>query len=224
MKTDAEIPEDVQTLVTQAEGDIILAQCFTVASDDDYAQASEILKIVKGRYQEIETKRKAMTLPLDEAKRRIMDFFRQPLEQLGNAEHQIKSALLAFTQERERIRWEQEEQLQALARVERERLNKLTSEKLSQALEEDNLEKAEEILDTVVEVAAPTVQRERLKVQGIKTVTRWKYKIIDESLIPREYLMPNEKLLANTAVATKGATKIPGVEFYSESTVSSMAS
>ena len=223
MKTNAEIPEDVQTLVTQAEGDIFLAQRFTVASDDDYAQAGEILKTVKGRYQEIEAKRKAMTLPLDEAKRRIMDFFRQPLEQLGNAERQIKSAMLAFTQECEKARREQEEQLQALARAERERLNKLTSEKLSQALEAGNFEKAEEILDTAVEVATPTVQQEKLKVQGIKTVTRWKHRIVDESLIPREYLMPNEKLLANIAVTAKGAVKIVGVEFYSESTVSSTA-
>ena len=223
MKTNAEIPEDVQTLVTQAEGDIFLAQRFTVASDDDYAQAGEILKTVKGRYQEIEAKRKAMTLPLDEAKRRITDFFHQPLEQLGNAERQIKSAMLAFTQECERVRREQEEQLQALARAERERLNKLTSEKLSQALEAGNLEKAEEILDTVVEVATPTVQREKPKVQGIRTVTRWKHRIVDESLIPREYLMPNERLLANIAVTAKGAVKIVGVEFYSESTVSSTA-
>jgi len=223
MKTDAEIPEDVQTLVTQAEGDIFLAQRFTVASSDDYVQAGEILKTVKGHYQEIETKRKEMTSPLDEAKRRIMDFFRQPLEQLGNAERQIKSAMLTFTQEREKARREQEEQLQALARAERERLNKLTSEKLSQALETGNLEKAEEILDAVVEVATPTVQQEKPKVQGVKTVIRWKYRIVDESLIPREYLIPNEKLLANIAVTTKGTVKIAGIEFYSESTVSSTA-
>ena len=223
MKTNTEIPEDVQVLVAQAEGDVALARHFTIASSDNYAQAGEILKTVKGRYQEIETKRKEMTSPLDEAKRRIMDFFRQPLEQLSNAERQIKSAMLAFMQEQERIRREQEERLQALARVERERLDKLTSEKVSQALEEGNFEKAGEILDTVAEVAVPTVQLEKPKAQGIKMVTRWKYRIVDESLIPREYLMPNEKLLASMAIAAKGATKIAGVEFYSESTVSSAA-
>ena len=223
VKTNTEIPEDVQTLVAQAEGDMVLAQRFTIASSDDYVQASEILKTVKGRYQEIEAKRKGMTAPLDEAKKRIMDFFRQPLEQLSNAERQIKSAMLAFMQEQEKVRREQEEQLQALARAERERLNKITAEKISQAVEEGNLKKAEEILDAVVEVAAPTVQQEKPKAQGIKMVTRWKYRIIDESLIPREYLVPNEKLLANTAVATKGVIKIAGVEFYSESTVSSAA-
>ena len=220
-KESAEIPEDVQVLVAQAEGDMVLAQRFTIASNDNYVQAGEILKTVKGRYQEIEAKRKEMTSPLDEAKRRIMDFFRQPLEQLSNAERQIKSAMLTFMQEQERIRREQEERLQALARVERERLDKLTSEKVSQALEEGNFEKAGEILDTVAEVAVPTVQLEKPKVQGIKMVTRWKYRIIDESLIPREYLIPNEKLLASMAIAAKGATKIAGVEFYSESTVSS---
>lgn len=74
----SEIPEDVQVLVAQAEGDMVLAQRFTIASNNDYVQAGEILKTVKGRYQEIEIKRKEMTSPLDEAKKRIMDFFRQP--------------------------------------------------------------------------------------------------------------------------------------------------
>lgn len=217
------IPEDVQKLVTQAEGDVVLAQCFTVVSNYGYIEAGEILKTIKGRYQEIETKRKEMTLPLDEAKRRIMDFFRQPLEQLSNAERQIKGAMLGFTQEQERIRREEEQRLQALARKEQERLDKLAIEEISQAQKEGNLEKAEKILDTVAQVAVPIVQSEKPKVQGIKTVTRWRYKVTDEALIPREYLIPNEKLLANIAITTKGAIKIPGVEFYSESMVTSTA-
>lgn len=217
------IPEDVQMLVTQAEGDIVLAQRFTIASNDDYAKAAGILKTVKGRYQEIETKRREMTLPLDETKRRIMDFFRQPLEQLSNAERQIKTAILAFTQEQEKIRREQEEGLQALARAEQERLDKLAMEKISQAQQEGNVEKAEEILAAAVQVAVPIVQSEKPKVQGIKTITRWRHKVIDGVLIPREYLMPNEKMLADIAIATKGTIKIPGVEFYSESIVASIA-
>ncbi|MCJ7669553.1 MAG: hypothetical protein MUO61_03430 [Dehalococcoidia bacterium] len=217
------IPEDVQTLVTQAEGDIVLAQRFIIASNDDYVKAGEILKTVKGRYQEIEAKRKEMTLPLDEAKRKIMDFFRQPLEHLSNAERQIKSAILVFGQEQERIRREQEQQLQVLARAEQERLDKLAMEGITQAQEEGNLGKVEEILATVVQIAIPVVQSEKPKVQGIKTVTHWRYKVIDETLIPREYLIPNEKLLANIAITTKGTIKIPGVEFYTESTVASSA-
>jgi len=218
-----EIPEDVQGLVKQAEGEIVLAHHFTVVSNNGYVEAGEILKRIKGRYQEIETKRKEMTLPLDEAKRKIMDFFRQPLEQLSSAERQIKGAMGAFTQEQERIRREEEQRIQALARAEQDRLDKLAMDQIAQAQKEGDTEKAAKILDAVVQVAVPIVQFERPKVQGIKTVTRWKHRIINGTLIPREYLIPNDKLLADIAVSTKGAMKIPGVEFYSESMVTSTA-
>lgn len=218
-----EISEDMQKLVTQAEGDVALAQCFTIISNDGYIKAGEILKTIKGRYQEIEAKRKEMTLPLDETKRRIMDFFRQPLEQLSNAERLIKGAMVGFTQEQEKIRREEEQRIQALAREEQERLDKLVMEGIAQAQKEGNLAKAEEILATVVQVAVPIVQSEKPRVQGIKTITRWKYRVIDGALIPREYLIPNEKMLADIAISAKGTIKIPGVEFYSESTVASIA-
>lgn len=218
-----EISEDAQKLITQAEGDVALAQSFRIVSNDGYITAAEILKSIKGRYQEIEAKRKEMTLPLDEAKRRVMDFFRQPLQQLSSAEGQIKGAMVGFTQEQERVRRQEEQRIQALAREEQERLDRLATEKISQAQQEGNLDEAEKILDAVVQVAVPIVVSEKPKVEGIKTVTRWSYKIIDETLIPREYLMPCEKVLAHIAITTKGTIKIPGVEFYSDSTVTSIA-
>ena len=220
--TTFEISEDTRRLVTEAEGDVALAQSFKIVSNDGYITAAEILKSIKGRYQEIETKRKEMTLPLDEAKRRIMDFFRQPLEQLSGAERQIKAAMVMFTQEQERVRREEEERIQALAREEQERLDKSAMEGISQAQKEGSLDEAERILEAVVQVPVPIVVSEKPKVQGIKTVTRWKHKVIDEALIPREYLIPNEKLLADTAIRTKGEIKIPGVEFYSEALVASI--
>jgi len=218
-----EISEEMQNLVIQAQGNVALAQRFTIVSNDGYIQAGEILKKVKRCYQEIETKRKELTLPLDESKKRIMNFFRQPLEQLSSAERQIKGAMLGFTEEQERIRREEEQRIQALAREEQERLDKLVMEQITQAQKEGNLEKAAKILDTVVQVAVPIVQSEKPKVQGIRTVTRWKYKVVDEALLPRQYLIPNEKMLADIAIRTKGAIKIPGVEFYFESMVTSTA-
>ena len=118
-----EISEEAQKLVTQAEGDAALAQCFTISSNDEYIKAGEILKTIKGRYHDIETKRREMTIPLDEAKKRVMDFFRQPLERLSNAERLIKGAMVAFTQEQERIRQAEEQRIQTLAREEQERLS-----------------------------------------------------------------------------------------------------
>lgn len=218
-----EISEDAQRLVTEAAGDIALAQCFSVVSNDGYIEAGEILKTIKGRYQDMEARRKEMTVPLDEAKKRIMDFFRQPLEQLGEAERLIKGAMVAFTQEQERIRLEEQQRIQALALEEQRQRDEVLEKQIAQAQEKGDSGKAEELLASATQAAVPVVQSEKPKVPGIKTTTRWRYKIIDEALIPREYLMPNEKLLADTAIATKGTIKVPGVGFYSESIVASTA-
>jgi len=218
-----EIPAEAQNLVTQTWEDLAIAESFSISSNKAYAEAGEILKTIKGRYREIENKRREMTLPLDEAKKRVMDFFRQPLERLSNAERLIKGAMVAFTQEQERIRQAEEQRIQALAREEQERLDKELEKQITQAQEEGDNERAESLLDTATKIAVPLVQTEKPKVQGIKTITRWRYKIVDEALIPREYLMPNEKLLADMAIMTKGTIKVPGVEFYSESIVASTA-
>lgn len=217
-----EIPAEAQKLVTQAEDDLALAQSFTISSNEAYAQAGEILKTIKGRYRDIESKRREMTVPLDETKKRIMDFFRQPLERLNNAEGLIKGAMLRFTQEQERIRQAEEQRIRELARQEQERLDKALEDEITQAQKEGDTSKAESLLEAAIEIPLPVVPHERPRVEGIKTVTRWRFKIVDEALIPREYLIPNEKLLADMAVRTKGAVKVTGVEFYPESLVASV--
>lgn len=68
---------------------------------------------------------------------------------------------------------------------------------------------------------APTVIRESPKVQGVTMRTRWKSRVVDAQAVPREYMVVNEKALDDIATATKGALKIPGVEFYGVSEVSS---
>jgi len=214
-----EIPVDAQQLVTQTEQDLAIAESFSISSNDGYAQAGEILKTIKGRYRDIENKRKDMTLPLDETKKRIMDFFRQPLERLASAERLIKGAMLSFTQEQERIRRLEEARIRELARLEQERRDRELEQRISQAQQDGDTAKAETLLATATEIATPVVLSQKPRVEGVKTMTRWKFRIVNEALIPREYLMPNERLLADTATKTKGSLEVPGVEFYPEQTI-----
>lgn len=50
------------------------------------------------------------------------------------------------------------------------------------------------------------------KTAGVSTVTEWGFRITDESLIPREYLMVDEKKIRAVVKAMKKQTNIPGVE------------
>lgn len=217
------IPEDAQNLVSQVETDLAVTQSFAITCNDNYVQAGEILKMVKGRYQQIEAKRKEMTNPLDEAKKRIMDFFRQPLERLSETERNIKAGMVRFTQEQERLRKIEQDRLQAIAREEQRQRDELLEKQIAEAQERGDEKIAEVLLESASQATIPIVPSEKPQVEGIKTITRWKYRIIDEALIPREYLIPNEKLLASVAASTKGAVKVAGIEFYPESTIASKA-
>lgn len=63
----------------------------------------------------------------------------------------------------------------------------------------------------VAQVAAPAPP----KVKGLSMRTMWSARIVNVDLVPREYLIVNEAALNKVAEATKGAIKIPGVEFES---------
>jgi hypothetical protein len=47
----------------------------------------------------------------------------------------------------------------------------------------------------------------------------WKHRIIDETKVPREYLMIDESKLGAMARATKGTVKVDGVEFYADDVI-----
>ena len=187
----------------------------------EYENAAEFLKCIKRTAKSIEDKRKSITRPLDMAKKSIMDLFRKPLCDLSEAEGLVKRGMLAFSQEQERIRREREAQLREQARREEERKRRQLEERAKKAEASGKVEKAEALRERAEEVfvptpvVAPTVNR----VSGIVEKTVWKYRIVDVNKIPREYMIPDEKAIANIGRATKGRVTIPGVEFYPEKTL-----
>jgi len=67
-------------------------------------------------------------------------------------------------------------------------------------------------------VAAPVIQVAQAapKVDGASTRKTWKARVVDETNVPREFLMVNEKALDAYAKATKGKFAVGGVEFYEQ--------
>ena len=51
------------------------------------------------------------------------------------------------------------------------------------------------------------------KVEGVSTRTVWKYRFANEFMIPRNYLMPDEKKIGAHARSMRESASIPGVEF-----------
>lgn len=52
-------------------------------------------------------------------------------------------------------------------------------------------------------------------------VVRWKHRVIDVRLVPREYMVVDDRLLASIATSQKDKASVPGVEFFTESSVRS---
>lgn len=64
----------------------------------------------------------------------------------------------------------------------------------------------------------PTMKKAAPKIKT-KIVEAWTYEVLDESLVPREYLMLDEKKINMECRNHKGKTKIPGIRAYDKNAV-----
>ncbi len=188
-----------------------------IANNIDYERTAEELKQIKSIYNILETERKSATKPMDEAKKKIMDWFRTPLDRLVNAETKRKKAILTYQQEQERKRKEEENRLAELKQKEAEKLQK----KAEKAEAKGDTEKAEELRQQAQDTAAitPTVGSTIQKVEGTTTKKLWKFEIIDEKLIPRSYLIPDTAKIGKEVRACGDSLSIPGIRIYAEETL-----
>ena len=108
---------EVKELTAQTEQLLALSATYTVATAAQYTDAGEQLKSIKAAAKKLDTLRKSMTQPLDLAKKAIMDFFRAPEEKLARAESGIKRAMIAYSDEQDRIRREFAESLRGMTPI-----------------------------------------------------------------------------------------------------------
>ena len=126
---------------------------------------------------------------------------RKEAEARAKAEEARRAAETADKAERERLLKEaQKADLQAAA---------------AQAKAEVKAETAAAVVAPVIEIKAP----EKQEGESVRKV--WKAKIIDANLIPPAFLASwiDPKKVDDFALTTKGAMKIPGVEFYAENSM-----
>lgn len=133
-----------------------------------------------------------------------------------------------YIAEQERIRNEAErEHLEAEAKA-REiadravskagKLEAIGKEEAATATVNGAYEKVQEIME-----AAPEIPDE-IDTKGLTVREDWKFSIVDAALIPREYLVPDEKKIGRIVRAMKDQTNIPGVRVYAESGVATRTS
>lgn len=201
-----------QAIVEQAEEVSSLAATFTIRTQQEYDKAGDYRKNIKGAIKQIEELRFSFTRPLDELKKKWMEFFNVPLTKLANGDRILEQGRLAYSREQERIRQEQERKLQAEA----EKKRKEALQKAEAARAAGNDAKAEKYEDKANGIVAPSLAPSVEKTAGIATRKFWKFEITNEAIIPRKYLTPNLTLIGKEVRAAGDVLSIPGVKIYAE--------
>jgi hypothetical protein len=188
------------------------AKSLEILTAEHFEDASRFLKSVKTAQKVASEFFAPMKKKAHDAWKAIKAKENETLAPLSEAEAMLKRKMLSYNREQEAIRREEQRKLQAKAdadaRKERERLEKLAASRKTPEKQEEYREAAAAIVAPVVEVA-PVVP----KVKGQTIRKTWKAEVVDVALVPREYMVVNQKALDAIARSTKGAITIPGVKF-----------
>ena len=195
------------------------ARALTIRSPNDYEEAAGWLKSIKGFLNVIETARLKVTKPLNEALRARNAEAKEASQPLLEAETKIKRSMIAYSDEQDRIRKEEQRRLDEAAEKERQRLDEIAQRAAAKGQDK----KAENFADRAAAVQAPVVQTAAPKVGGISIPKVWTFEITDEDLIPREYLVIDEVRIRKVVTALKGDTKIPGVRVFEQKRIAAGA-
>lgn len=173
-----------------------IANDFQINNDDDLAQSADILKKISEGEKLLTTRKEEITRPLMQSLSSIRDLFK-PIE-LGFADSKkmLKSKVVAYQLEQEEKA--EKEKARLAARVEKGTMRADTAASKIEAIEEPKKSVAG-------------------SVGKISTRILVKVRIVDETAIPREYLVPDMAKI--TEAVLKQGIEIPGVEKYEEKSI-----
>jgi len=224
IEIDQQVEKESTAVVTQA------VQYAVIKTPEQFNMAGEFLKTIKSMQKKVSDTFDPIVQRAHATWKEVLSQKAKFFDPLDDAEKKIKSSMIRFSDEQEKIRLEAERKAQAEARAKEEAERKKLEEKAQKAEEKGNLEKAEELRNKKEEVFIPTPSIQSIvpKVSGIKTQKVWKARIVDFTKIPAEHLIVTDKqreahqsYLNGVAKSMKGTIKISGVEFFEESAIAS---
>lgn len=165
----------------------VLNREVVISNQEEYTQAGDVMKLCKNKIKEIDEERKLYTQPLDESKKRIMAKAKSITEPLEKYVEKISKAMGEWYLAEEKRRQEEQKKL-----------------------EEQAIKEAGDSPDVIV----PIVESVKTTRGQVSTTTGIKYndfEIVDEALIPREYLMVDESKIKE-AINKGGVKSISGIK------------
>ena len=226
METDLAVA-GVETLRQDIAPIVARANAITVRTPDQRTEAVKFLKSVKGAHRRVTDFFAPLVEATHKAWKRTTEARTSVLDPLEAAECTVKTTVMTYDQEQEHIRLDEQRRLQAIAdetaRKERERLEKEAAKLKTPELREARLEQAAALIAPVVTIAEPE------KPKGESTRKLWRARLTDKAALIQAAAQGNEiaatcltfdQTAANKlATAMKGAVPVPGIEWYSETSL-----
>jgi hypothetical protein len=201
------------------------AESIKVVDQVTRVQAAELGRVIATLESAAKEKFDAIKKPLTEAKNRVLAWEHEVVDPLVRVKRLLSAAIGLFDQSEERKRREEEERIQTQLRVqaEAEERERAANQAIADAMEleaQGDKAGAEAVLNNpvpqLVYVPPVILQRETVKVAGVASQQTWKFRITNRDLIPREYMIPDEKVIGQIVRALKDKANIPGIEVYPE--------
>lgn len=180
--------KDVALVKDQTSKATAAAQGLVIKTQEDVDKAGGILSKMKGVARLIKERKEAITKPLTEALNSARDLFKPLESNLAEAELMVKNKMLAY---------------QKIEDAKAEKKKEAIVEKAKAGIISDA--KAVERIEKVAPAKTTTATT--------TTRTVKKYRVVDESKLPREYLMPD---LPKITEALKAGQTVLGAEMYEE--------
>lgn len=159
---------NAQALSRGAAASLALVNDFEVTDTATFEIAADELKGIKAKAAALDEQRKAITGPLDAAKKAVMDLFRGPLDALGQAENILKGKMLGYQQEQQRKADAARLEAERIAREQRLKLE-AEARALAEAGRTGEAAVKEQVAQMVV--AAPVAAPAPPAIKGVSTST-----------------------------------------------------
>ena len=208
----------------EAKGILIKNQDLIIRTQSEYNYAENTLQLIKSKMKGLDISKKTITIPLDLARKSVMDLFRIPLGYYEETEKIIKSKMLAYYQEQERLRREAEAKLQAKA--EKERQEALAKAEAARANgKETRAEKYEEKAASIIAPQlAPSIDKGGAIIKKLWSAEVYDLRALVTAIAaekaPLSLIEPNMTAIHAQARAFKDTLNLPGVRAVCEDNLS----
>ena len=214
-----DISNEEKQEVGKAEQYLQIANENVIDSEESFNMSTEILQDIKKKKNEFDDMRKKLKAPINQAAKTIEDFFRKPINYLGQAETIYKANIIKYQKSAETLNAD----IKSKNIIESEKL----TEKALGALKENDYTTYADSMHEISKLQSNTLTLPKNK--GVSFRDNWKGRVTNfemlvqavvDKKIPISVLQVDKTSLTQLARSVKNSIEYPGVEFYNDKIVS----